>query len=100
VGVADTKEVGILDLARMLIEEKVVRYTFNWGAPLGNITTTKYKIQQVCDIFTGVFGYKPEFFLYNMGYQMQFKFIVIIHNDETLIENINEFRNEIVALFH
>jgi len=100
VGVTDTQEVGILDLARMLIEEKVVRYTFNWGAPLGDITTTKYKIQQVCDIYTGVFGYKPEFYLYNIGYRMKFKFIVITHNAETLIENINEFRNEIVALFH
>ncbi|MFX0184245.1 MAG: mechanosensitive ion channel family protein [Candidatus Hodarchaeota archaeon] len=100
VGITDTEDVGILDLARMLIEEKVVRYTFNWGAPLGDITSTKYKIQQVCDIFTGVFGYKPEFFLYNIGYRMQFKFIVVTHNAETLIENINEFRNEIVALFH
>ncbi|MFX0174260.1 MAG: mechanosensitive ion channel family protein, partial [Candidatus Hodarchaeota archaeon] len=97
VGVTNTEGVGILDLARMLIEEKVVRYTFNWGAPLGDVTTTKYKIQEVCDIFTGVFGYKPEFFLYNIGYRMQFKFIVVTHNAEALIENINDFRNEIVA---
>lgn len=100
IGTSIDEERGILDLARILIEEKVVRYTFVWGAPLGDITSTKYKIQQVCDIFTGVFGYKPEFFLYNIGYRMQFKFVVTTHNSEILIENINDFRNEIVSIFH
>ena len=83
-----------------LIEEEVVRYTFNWGAPFGDLKTTKQKIQEVCDIYAGIFGYKPEFFLYNLDYRMQFKFIITTHNSEILIQNIREFRNRIVSCFH
>ncbi|MFX1507107.1 MAG: mechanosensitive ion channel family protein [Promethearchaeota archaeon] len=83
-----------------LIEEEVVRYTFKWGAPFGDLKTTKQKIQEVCDIYAGIFGYKPEFFLYDLDYRMQFKFIITTHNSEILIQNIREFRNKIVSCFH
>ncbi|MHA2202310.1 MAG: mechanosensitive ion channel family protein [Candidatus Hodarchaeales archaeon] len=83
-----------------LIEEEVVRYTFIWGAPIGDLKTTKQRIQEVCDIYAGTFGYKPEFFLYDLDYRMQFKFIVTTHNSEILIRYIREFRNEIVSRFH
>ncbi|MFX1515859.1 MAG: mechanosensitive ion channel family protein [Promethearchaeota archaeon] len=83
-----------------LIEEEVVRYTFLWGAPIGNLKITKQKIQEVCDIYAGIFGYKPEFFLYTFDYRMQFKFIITAHNSEILIQNIREFRDEIVSRFH
>lgn len=83
-----------------LIEEEVVRYTFIWGAPIGNLKTTKQKIQEVCDIYSGIFGYKPEFFLYDFNYRMQFKFIVTTHNSEILIRNVREFRNKLVLRFH
>lgn len=91
---------NIKALALQLIEEEVVRYTFIWGAPLGNLKSTKEKIQEVCDIYAGVFGYKPEFFLFTLDYRMQFKFIVTTHSPEILLQNIREFRNEIVAKFH
>ena len=83
-----------------LIEEEVVRYTFEWGAPLGNLKIAKARIQEVCDIYAGVFGYKPEFFLYTLDYRMQFKFIITTHNSELLLQNLREFRDEIVARFH
>lgn len=83
-----------------LIEEDVVRYTFLWGAPIGDLKSTKQKIQEVCDIYAGIFGYKPEFFLYTFNYRMQFKFVITTHNSEILIQNIREFRNEIVSRFH
>lgn len=83
-----------------LIEEDVVRYTFLWGAPIGDLKSTKQKIQEVCDIYAGIFGYRPEFFLYTFDYRMQFKFIITTHSSETLIRNIREFRNEIVSRFH
>ncbi|MHA2345906.1 MAG: mechanosensitive ion channel domain-containing protein, partial [Candidatus Hodarchaeales archaeon] len=88
------------DLALQLIEEEVVRYTFVWGAPVGNLKTTKNKIQEVCDIYTGVFGFKPEFFLYSLDFRMQFKIIVTTHDPELLLKNIREFRNAIVEKFH
>jgi len=83
-----------------LIEEEVVRYTFVWGAPIGDLKTTKQKIQEVCDIYAGIFGYKPEFFLYDFNYRMQFKFIVTTYNSAILIRNIREFRNDVVSRFH
>ena len=91
---------SIRSFAMQLIEEEVVRYTFIWGAPLGDLKSVKKKIQEVCDIYTGVFGYKPEFFLYSLDYRMQFKMIITTHSTELLIENIMNFRNEIVARFH
>jgi hypothetical protein len=90
----------IYDIARLLVEEKVVRYSFNWSAPLGNLIDAKYRIQQVCDIYSGVFGYQPEFFLNSMSYKMHFTFIVTTHNANTLLENIRDFRKEIIKQFH
>jgi len=91
---------SLKEYALRLIEEDVVWYTFTWGAPLGNLKQSKLKLQEVCDIYAGVFGFTPEFFLYTMGYRMQFKFIVVTHSSEILIQNIRDFRNDIVALFH
>ncbi|MHA1945978.1 MAG: mechanosensitive ion channel domain-containing protein [Candidatus Hodarchaeales archaeon] len=88
------------EYALRYIEEDVVWYTFTWGVPLGNLKQSKRKIKEVCEIYAGVFGFTPEFFLYTMGYRMQFKFVVITHNSEILIENIRDFRNDIVAQFH
>ncbi len=83
-----------------LIEEEVVRYTFVWGAPIGNLKTAKQKIQEVCDVYAGIFGYKPEFFLFDLSYRMEFKFIITTHNSEILLRDIREFRNKIVSRFH
>ncbi len=91
---------SIRTFALQLIEEEVVRYTFIWGAPLGDLKTTKERIQEVCDIYSGVFGYKPEFFLYSLDYRMQFKMIVTTHSTELLLKNIMNFRNDIVVRFH
>ena len=91
---------GLKDLTQFFKEEDVIRYSFNWGAPLGDVEKAKYVLQEVCDIYTGVFGYKPEFFLYTLDYRMQFKIIVTTHNAELLIQNIRAFRNEIVSRFH
>lgn len=90
----------IKDLAQYLIEEEVIRYTFVWGAPLGSLEKTKKRIQEVCDIYTGVFGFKPEFFLYSLDYRLQFKIIVTTHDPDLLLKNIREFRNDIVEKFH
>jgi hypothetical protein len=91
---------SIRSFALQLIEEEVVRYTFIWGAPLGDLKSTKEKIQGVCDIYSGVFGYKPEFFLYTLDYRMQFKIIITTHSTELLLKNVMKFRNELVAQFH
>lgn len=90
----------IQNLAQYLIEEEVIRYTFVWGAPLGSLEMTKKRIQEVCDIYSGVFGFKPEFFLYSLDYRMQFKIIVTTHDPDLLLKNIREFRNNIVEKFH
>ena len=88
------------DYALRYIEEDVVWYTFIWGAPLGDLEKSNEKIQSVCDIYAGVFGFAPEFFLYTMGYRMQYKFVIITHSSEILIQNIRDFRNDIVSQFH
>ena len=91
---------SLREYALSFIEEDVVWYTFTWGVPLGNLKQSKHKLQEVCEIYAGIFGFTPEFFLYTMGYRMQFKFVVITHNSEILFQNIRDFRNDIVAQFH
>ena len=86
--------------ALQLIEEEVVRYTFIWGAPLGDLKSSKEKIQEVCDIYAGIFGYRPSFFLYNLDYRMQFKIIIKTHSTELLIKHVRRFRDDLVAQFH
>ncbi|MFX1283197.1 MAG: mechanosensitive ion channel domain-containing protein [Promethearchaeota archaeon] len=99
-GSKEIRALGLKEIARLFKEEKVIRYSFNWGAPLGDLEKTKYALQEICDIYTGIFGYKPEFFLYSLDYRMQFKIIVTTHNAKILIQNIRDFRNEIVSRFH
>ncbi len=90
----------IKDFALSLIEEEVVSYTFLWGTPIKDLQSTKQKLQEVCDIYARVFGYKPEFFLFSLGYRMQFLFVVTTHNPRILSKNIQKFCNEIVSRFH
>ncbi len=99
-GSQEKRAYGLKELALLFTEDKVIRYSFNWGAPLGDVERTKRSLQEVCDIYTGVFGYKPEFFLHSLDYRMQFKIIITSHSAELLIQNIREFRNEIVSRFH
>jgi hypothetical protein len=89
-----------LQIARYLIEERIIRYTFLWGAPLGDLKTTKKKILEICEIYAGVFGYKPEYYLESLGHRMNFKFIVSTLNVRLLERNIHDFRNDLSEVFH
>lgn len=87
-------------LARYLIEEKIVRYTFIWGAPLGDLNITKRKLLEVCEIYAGIFGYKPDFYLESLGHRMDFRFIIATLNAKILAENLYEFRNALIKAFY
>ncbi|MFW9854137.1 MAG: mechanosensitive ion channel domain-containing protein [Candidatus Thorarchaeota archaeon] len=88
------------DLARYLLEERTIRYTFLWGAPIGDIQVSKRNILEVCEIYAGVFGYTPEYYLESLGNRMFFRFIIETLNTHLLIENIHDFRNDIISKFH
>ena len=90
----------IKQIARYLIEERIIRYTFLWGAPIGDLRSARRKILEICEIYAGVFGYKPEFYLESIGFRMNFKFIVTTLNVNLLVEHIHDFRNDITEAFH
>ena len=75
-------------LARYLIEEKIIRYTFIWGPPLGDLQITKRKLLEVCEIYSGIFGYKPEFYLESLAHRMNFRFIVATLNAQKLADKL------------
>ncbi|MHA1992485.1 MAG: mechanosensitive ion channel domain-containing protein [Candidatus Hodarchaeales archaeon] len=81
-------------------KHEVVRYSFQWGAPLGNLDEGKQKINSVCKKYEPIFGYLPEFFLYNVSHRMEFKFIVLSDSAELILDNITDFLDEIVIQFH
>lgn len=83
-------------------EEEIVRYSFQWGAPLGDLDQAKKKIEIVCEKYAdeAKFGYKPEFFLYNISHRMEFQFIVLTDNAEKILTHISDFGDEISLLFH
>ena len=85
---------------KFILEEKVVRYTFNIAVPYGDLETSKLKLQEICDIYAGVFGYKPEFFLMNFGFKLTFRFTVKTHNATILIDNLRDFRNKLLEQFY
>ena len=87
-------------LARYLIEERIIRYTFLWGTPLGDLQITKRKLLEVCEIYAGIFGYKPEFYLESLGHRMNFRFIIATLNAKILAENFYDFRNALIEAFH
>ncbi len=85
---------------KFILEEKVVRYTFNITIPHGDLEMIKFKLQETCDIYSGVFGYKPEFFLMNFSFKLTFRFIVTTHNATILIDNLRDFRNKLLEQFY
>ncbi len=87
-------------LARRLIENKVVRYTFLWGAPIADLNQTNKRILKICEIYAGIFGFKPEFFLTCLGFRMQYTIIVTTHSPTILLENIQDFRNDLITEFY
>ena len=96
----NTKLDSIKYLQSMFDEEEIVRYSFQWGAPLGSLKQAKEKLTEVCNNFTLKFGYRPEYFLYTISHRMEFIFIVITDNADKILENLTDFRDEIVSKFH
>jgi len=87
-------------LARRLIENKVIRYTFLWGAPIADLNQTNKRILKICEIYAGIFGFKPEFFLISLGFRMQYTIIVTTHSPTILLENIQDFRDDLITEFY
>ena len=96
----NTKLSSIRYLQSMFDEEEIVRYSFQWGAPLGSLKQAKEKLTKVCNNFTLKFGFRPEYFLYTISHRMEFIFIVITDNADKILNNVTDFRDEIVAQFH
>lgn len=91
---------NINKISRLFQSEKLIRYTFNWSVPIGDILETKEKISQVCKSYSSVFGYTPEFFIFSLGYRIQFKFVLLTSNSQILMNNIRNFRNELISAFY
>ncbi len=77
-----------------------VRYSFNWGVPIGNLEQDKANIKQICNKYKPIFGQEPKFFLINVSHRLKFKFIITTDTGEKIINFGNDFRNELVDLFH
>lgn len=94
------KLTDISTLKEIFSRNEVVRYSFQWGAPLGNLDDAKKKISIVCQQYEPIFGYLTEFFLYTVSHRMEFKFIVFTDNAETILEHVTDFLDDIVLQFH
>ncbi|MFX0095361.1 MAG: mechanosensitive ion channel family protein [Candidatus Hodarchaeota archaeon] len=84
----------------ILSKSREVRYSFDWGVPIGNLAQDKMKINQICEKYESLFGHKPEFFLVKVSHRLKFKFIIRTDTGEKIINFANDFRNELVSLFH
>ena len=94
------KLTDISSIREIFTRKEVVRYSFQWGAPLGNLDEAKIKINTVCKKYEPIFGYLPEFFLYTVSHRMEFKFIVFTDKAETILKYVTDFLDEIVLEFH
>lgn len=76
------------------------RYTFVWGAPLINLTEMKKRLDEVCDEFTDVFGYRPEYIADQINHRFEFTFILKAEEPITILKNKADFLDEISLHFH
>jgi hypothetical protein len=95
-----TKLRSLKSLKGIFVGDKIVRYSFQWGVPLGNLKVAKEKITDVCKRYEPKFGYQPDFFLWTISHRMEFKFIVITDDAEKIIDHLTDFRDEIIMSFH
>jgi hypothetical protein len=94
------KLTDINSLKEIFSKNEVVRYSFQWGAPLGNLDEAKQKITTICKKYEPTFGFLPEFFLFTVSHRMEFKFIVLTDSSEKILQSASDFLDEIVMQFH
>ncbi|OLS26659.1 MAG: putative MscS family protein YkuT [Candidatus Heimdallarchaeota archaeon LC_3] len=91
---------NINSLKDIFSRNEVVRYSFQWGAPLGSLDDAKQKMNIVCKKYEPIFGFLPEFFLFSISHRMEFKFIVLTDSAEKILQYVHDFLDEIVIQFH
>ncbi|MHA2278234.1 MAG: mechanosensitive ion channel domain-containing protein [Candidatus Kariarchaeaceae archaeon] len=87
-------------LKKQFDDTEVTKYSFVWGAPLIDLSIMKQKIEEVCDKYTSVFGYRPEYTPYTINHRFEFSFILSSDDPMTILKNRTNFLDEISLQFH
>ena len=81
-------------------ESKITRYSFALSLPLDNLSQVLTNLDKVCDKYSSTFGYKPSFFAINLGWKIQYQFIVETENSEIIRTKLKPFRNELLKTIY
>jgi hypothetical protein len=86
----------VKDLLIPFDEKKVTRYSFSIAVPLDNLEKTLTDLKLLCQRNIDIFGFIPTFFLMNVGYKVEYQFIVKSKDSETIRTNLKSFRNQVL----
>lgn len=79
---------------------EITRYTFVYGAPLESMDELQSKLDEVCDKFTEVFGFRPSYVPYKLNFSLQFYFVLRAYGPMTILKNKPDFLDAInLALY-
>ena len=78
----------------------LTQYTFQISAPIETMALHKYAFNHVFDDFVTKFGYKPKYFMYGLGYKIDYQIIVFALNSRTIRKNIKNFKMRLIEELH
>ncbi len=81
-------------------EKKVTRYSFSIAIPLENLSEIITKVKSLCSNNLATFGYEPTFFLINVGYKVEYQFILKSASSEIIRTNLKPFRNQLLKTIY
>ncbi|MHA2105672.1 MAG: mechanosensitive ion channel domain-containing protein [Candidatus Hodarchaeales archaeon] len=86
----------VKDLLLPFDEKKVTRYSFSIAIPLDNLKKSLSDLKAICQKNTTIFGFEPSFFLINVGYKVEYQFVLKSRDSEVIRTNLKSFRNQIL----
>lgn len=97
----DDDDFDFFDMLKTQFDDtEVTKYSFVWGAPLIELSSIKAKFDKICDKYTDVFGYRPEYMPYTINHRFEYSFILTSDDPVTILKNKTKFLDEISLQFH
>ena len=83
-----------------LITKENIRFVFDFGVPIMNFLKIRTILDQICVQYQPIFGYKPDYFLFNVGHRLGYKFVLYADSALIILNNFTDFRDTLVKSFY
>jgi small conductance mechanosensitive channel len=90
----------VRDLLDHLNDDKLTSYNFSIAIPMDNLSDILTNLKKLCAENKEKFGIEPSFFLYNIGYKVEYQFVIKSTDSELIRKNLKEFRNSVLKTIY